>query len=55
MFNNIVASMNVLECARVHKINKFILSSTSAVYGNTTFVPSYETQQVQCLNTYSIS
>jgi len=55
MYNNIVSSMNVLECSRVHNINKFILSSTSAVYGNTLFNPNYEHQQVQCLNTYSIS
>ena len=55
MYNNIVASMNVLECSRVHKVDKFILSSTSAVYGNTTIVPSYENQPVKCLNTYSIS
>ena len=55
MYNNIVSSMNVLECSRVHNIDKFILSSTSAVYGNTLFNPNYEHQQVQCLNTYSIS
>jgi nucleoside-diphosphate-sugar epimerase len=55
MANNTLATMNVLECSRIHKINKFIFSSTSAVYGNTMFIPSYEENQVQCLNTYSIS
>ena len=55
MANNILSTMNVLECARVHKVNKFVFSSTSAVYGNTMFNPNYETNQVQCLNTYSIS
>ena len=55
MYNNIVSSMNVLECSRVHNIDKFILSSTCAVYGNTLFNPNYEHQHVQCLNTYSIS
>lgn len=55
MYNNIVSSMNVLECSRVHNIDKFILSSTCAIYGNTLFNPNYEHQQVQCLNTYSIS
>lgn len=55
MANNIVSTMNVLECSRVHKVDKFVFSSTSAVYGNTMFNPSYETNTVQCLNTYSIS
>ena len=55
MANNVLSTMNVLECSRIHKINKFIFSSTSAVYGNTSFNPNYETNQVQCLNTYSIS
>ena len=47
--------MNVLECSRVHNVDKFVFSSTSAVYGNRMFHPKYETNQVQCLNTYSIS
>lgn len=55
MANNILSTMNVLECSRVHNVNKFVFSSTSAVYGNTMFNPNYETNQVQCLNTYSIS
>ena len=55
MANNILATMNVLECARIHDIDRFIFSSTSAVYGNRIFHPKYETNQVQCLNTYSIS
>jgi UDP-glucose 4-epimerase len=32
-----------------------MFSSTSAVYGNTFFIPSLETNQINCLNTYSIS
>lgn len=55
MSNNILSTMNVLECSKVHKVDKFVFSSTSAVYGNTVFIPSCETNQVQCLNTYSIS
>lgn len=55
MANNTLATMNVLECSRIHNVNKFMFSSTSAVYGNTMFIPSYETNTVQCLNTYSIS
>lgn len=55
MANNILSTMNVLECAKVHNIDRFVFSSTSAVYGNTIFNPNYETNNVQCLNTYSIS
>jgi len=55
MSNNILSTMNSLECSRIHNIKKFIFSSTSAVYGNTLFIPSIETNQVHCMNTYSIS
>lgn len=55
MANNTLSTMNVLECSRIHKIDKFIFSSTSAVYGNNLFLPSVETNPVECLNTYSIS
>lgn len=55
MANNTLSTMNVLECSKIHNVNRFIFSSTSAVYGNTLFIPSIETNQVQCLNTYSIS
>jgi UDP-glucose 4-epimerase len=55
MANNTISTMNVLECSRIHNIDKFMFSSTSAVYGNTLFIPSVETNQVNCLNTYSIS
>lgn len=55
MANNTISTLNVLECSRIHNVSKFMFSSTSAVYGNTFFIPSFETNQVQCLNTYSIS
>jgi UDP-glucose 4-epimerase len=55
MSNNTLSTMNVLECSRIHNVDKVIFSSTSAVYGNTLFIPSVETNQTQCLNTYSIS
>lgn len=55
MANNTLSTMNVLECSRIHNVDKFMFSSTSAVYGNTMFIPSYETNQIECLNTYSIS
>lgn len=55
MANNTLSTMNVLECSRIHNVNKFMFSSTSAVYGNTLDIPSVETNQIECLNTYSIS
>ena len=55
MHNNIVSTMNVLECSRIHNVSKFMFSSTCAVYGNSGFIPNYETNGVDCLNTYSIS
>jgi len=55
MANNVLATMNVLECSRIHNVDKFMFSSTSAVYGNTMFLPSVETNSTECLNTYSIS
>lgn len=55
MSNNVLSTMNVLEASRIHNIKKFIFSSTSAVYGNSLFLPSVETNTTECLNTYSIS
>lgn len=55
MANNTLSTMNVLECSRIHNVDRFMFSSTSAVYGNTLFIPSLETNQINCLNTYSIS
>lgn len=55
MANNTLATMNVLEASRLHKVSKFLFSSTSAVYGNSLYLPSVETNPTECLNTYSIS
>jgi UDP-glucose 4-epimerase len=55
MANNTLATMNVLEASRLHKVTKFLFSSTSAVYGNSLYLPSVETNPTECLNTYSIS
>jgi UDP-glucose 4-epimerase len=55
MANNTLATMNVLEASRLHKVSKFMFSSTSAVYGNSLYLPSVETNPTECLNTYSIS
>lgn len=55
MQNNISSTLNVLDAARKYGIEKFVFSSTSAVYGNDAFLPNSEDLEVDCLNTYSIS
>ena len=55
MANNMLSTMNVLECCRIHNVDRAVFSSTCAVYGNTLLNPNYETNRVDCLNTYSIS
>lgn len=55
MQNNIVSTLNVLEASRKHEVNRVVFSSTSAVYGNKLWLPNYETNSIDCLNTYSIS
>ena len=55
MRNNIISTLNVLEAARNQNVKRVIFSSTCAVYGNKFFLPSYETNPTQPLNTYSLS
>jgi UDP-glucose 4-epimerase len=55
MANNVLSNMNVLEASKLHNVRKFLFSSTSAVYGNSLYLPSVETNPTECLNTYSIS
>jgi UDP-glucose 4-epimerase len=55
MRNNLISTLNVLEASRKHSIDRVVFSSTSAVYGNGLWLPNYETNNVDCLNAYSIS
>lgn len=55
MQNNVISTLNVLEASRKYGIERVVFSSTSAVYGNSFFLPNVETNPVDCLNTYSIS
>ena len=55
MRNNIISTTNALEASRSHGVKRFVFSSTSAVYGNSLFLPSIETNATECFNTYSIS
>jgi len=51
---NAVGTANVLEAARRHSVEKFVYSSTSAVYGESNPVPSQEDMREDPLNTYGI-
>jgi len=55
MQNNILSTLNVLDASRKYGIERFVFSSTSAVYGDVAFLPNSEDLEVKCLNTYSIS
>ena len=55
MRNNTISTLNVLEAARNQNVKRVVFSSTCAVYGNKFFLPSYETNPTQPLNTYSLS
>jgi len=55
MQNNVLSTLNVLEASRKYGVERVVFSSTSAVYGNSLFLPSVETNPIDCLNTYSIS
>jgi len=54
--NNTNITLNTLEACRVHKVRRFIFSSTSAVYkGKTDQTPNSEDDPVNPLNLYSAS
>lgn len=43
---NILGTMNILECCKVYEVNKFVMASSSSVYGNNVKVPFSETDVV---------
>lgn len=51
---NALGTANILELSRVFGVEKFIYSSTSAVYGESNPVPSIESMKEDPLNTYAI-
>jgi len=51
---NVLGTCNLLQAAKLNGVNKFIYSSTSAVYGNKNS-PQIETMDVDCLNPYSVT
>jgi len=52
---NFNGTLNVLEVARIHKVDRVIFSSTSAAYGNNNQPPLQEAMTPEGLNPYSVS
>ncbi|MBN2156062.1 MAG: SDR family oxidoreductase [Candidatus Lokiarchaeota archaeon] len=52
---NVTGTLNLLELARKYDVNKFIYSSSAAVYGNTPQLPIDEDVQPKPLSPYGIS
>jgi UDP-glucose 4-epimerase len=52
---NILGTLRLLEYARIHHVNKVVLASSAAVYGNTDEIPIDEKFPLNPLSFYSIS
>jgi UDP-glucose 4-epimerase len=52
---NTIGTQYLLQAANEHKVKRFILSSTSAIYGLNEILPQTESLPVNCLNMYSYS
>jgi len=52
---NLLGTFSILEASKKFGVEKFILSSTSSVYGLTDFLPTSEENALNCLNPYSLS
>ena len=53
--NNVVGGLNLLEVMRRHNVNKFVFSSTAAVYGEPKITPTLEDHAKIPVNTYGES
>lgn len=53
--NNIIGTINVLECCRENGIRKIIYSSSAAAYGNPKYLPIDENHPVNPISFYGIS
>jgi UDP-glucose 4-epimerase len=52
---NILGTLRLLECARIHHVKKIVLASSAAVYGNPEELPVNEKSPVNPLSFYSLS
>jgi UDP-glucose 4-epimerase len=53
--NNLVNTLNLMECLRRHRIGRFVFSSTAATYGNPDRVPITEDEPQRPINPYGNS
>ena len=53
--NNLVRTLVLLNAMRRHNVNKFIFSSTAAIFGTPSYTPIDEMHPMQPLNPYGIS
>lgn len=53
--NNIIGTINILECCRKLNVRKIIYPSSAAVYGNPQYLPVDEKHQIEPISFYGIS
>ena len=51
---NLVGTVNLLEAAKLHTINRFVFASSAAIYGNTEILPVSETTPLSPLTPYAV-
>lgn len=51
-WNNVVNTLNLLDCMRENNVNKIVFSSTCATYGNPEYMPLDELHQQKPINPY---
>ncbi|MFW5991565.1 MAG: SDR family oxidoreductase [Halanaerobiaceae bacterium] len=53
--NNILGSLNLLECCRQYGVEKFVYASSAAVYGEPDYLPVDEEHPLRAMSPYGIS
>jgi len=53
--NNILGTINLLECCRDYKVKKIIYASSAAVYGEPDYLPVDEEHPIKAMSPYGIS
>ncbi|MCK5720305.1 MAG: UDP-glucose 4-epimerase GalE [Thiomargarita sp.] len=53
--NNLTATLNLLDVMVAHQVNKFIFSSTAAIFGEPQYIPIDEKHSQQAINPYGFS
>lgn len=53
--NNLVATLNLLNCMRSYNVNRLVFSSTAAVYGEPNYTPIDESHPKKPINPYGAS